>query len=668
MRENKTLSNLFKSFFSFVILSSFLSTTVSISAQTRRTNPSKTNQNISSKKTAPKCSGGWSGTVVYKKTLKDSLQSDEPGIRSATDRIKHKTSRDYDYTGRAVVNGKVPGNPSVKTKVNFTDDDLNWGEEKVFDTCNSRESGHWFIIESNDDRRTTAQASGSAENFNLYVDESGGTYSFSMRFPKANGKFKREEHVKKSGHCQPQNNLPFDRSTDEPTVIEGGSFSIDSQKIDPDNPNILSGTKTWGDDGTGAVRSFVFQVTWYFTRCPQELLITDLKFEDMKFPTWNDWQEITEERGTIDGNLIRIKANVANMSDETTFAEISFKETYKGDKWDGARPDIPLKDNSVSVRLEAGEEREVEILWDSAGYSWFDDGRPRLVQRIKVEAWENYKLKDEMTKNLKISPKPIVFVPGIWTDAKDFEIYQNLLTVSHSYGWKAHKVIDVSSQGTITTEGAIQQRKTNRSVYDNADNLAKYVENVRASLNAWHIDMLAHSTGGLVARLYVHKQMEVLPDNYPVVKHLLMLGTPNNGVPCAESMKNNDAFQNNMQTAKELMPGEIALFNQYVTQRKGTKFSALIGNSFPTLCAGLAWNDGFVSVESAKFGLTDFAFTKAMHPNLLSAKSFGEFVKPHVVTGPRGTYPLPIVSEEGGVDGRTAVYINDVTERKFAAE
>jgi pimeloyl-ACP methyl ester carboxylesterase len=286
------------------------------------------------------------------------------------------------------------------------------------------------------------------------------------------------------------------------------------------------------------------------------------------------------------------------------------------------------------------------MLWDTSGYAWYDDGRPRLVQRIKAELWENYKKVDDMTKNLKIVPKPIVFVPGIWTNPQDFEVYQNLLTTTHSYGWKTYRTIDVSNQGTINQEGTVRTIKTNKTVYDNADNLDKYVNNVRQELNAWHVDMLAHSTGGLVARLYIHKQMEVLPDNYPVVKHLMMFGSPNLGVPCADSMANNDAFKNNMQTAKELMPDEMAIFNKYVTQRKGTRFSALIGDSIPILCASPQWNDGFVSVESAKFGVEDFAITKSMHPNMINTKTFNDFVKPHVVTGPRATYPLPVVSEK----------------------
>ncbi len=600
----------------------------------------------------PSCQGGWRGVVRLRKTLNESLSSDEPGIRKDIDRIKHVDSRKYEYQASAIVNGADPVNPSVSTKIEFTDDDKKWGEERVWDSCGAWKPAHWFIIEGTDNRITEAKAEGPADSFNLSVNEAAGTYSFSLEFPDAKGTYKREQHVKRSGHCQEKNNLPYDKTDNEATKIDGESVSIIGEKLDPKNPNEITGSKSWGDDGKGQVRTFVYTATWRFTRCPQELLVTDVRFEHMKFPTWDNWIDIVDQVGTIDGNLVKVKANVVNLSSEAKFAEITFKETYKGDQWNGAMPDRPIHD-SVSIRLNPGEEREVDVLWNTQGYAWFDDGRPRYLQRVKVEAWEEFKLKDEMTKNLKMSPKPLVIVGGIWTNPQTVELYQNLLTLTHSYGWKAHRVIDVSAKGTINQEGKPIPVKKNKSVYDNADNLAKYVQNVQLANNAWHVDMLAHSTGGLVARLFVHKQ-EVWPDGYPVVKHLMMLVTPNLGVPCADSMKLNDAFKDYLKTAEELMPEEIARFNQFVTERKGTRFSALVGNSMPLLCASPTWNDGFVSVESAKFGIDDYAITKDNHSDLLEPKHFGEFIKPHIVTGPRGTYPLPVVSEEGGRDGRLA--------------
>lgn len=639
---------LLNKFLTFLFCLSLFSS-FSVFAQKRPT--AKTNQPVSFKQTAKRCAGGWSGIVTYKKTLKDSLESDEPGIRKEMDRIKHKTSRDYDYTGRAVVDGTNPQNPSVSTKVNFTDNDLNWGQEKVWDTCGSRESGHWFIIESNDDRQTQAQASGSAQSFNLSVDEISGNYGFNLEFPDANGFYKREQHVKRSGHCQPRNNLPIDKSDNEPTKIEGESFSINSQKIDPENPDVLTGTKIWGDDGKGAVRTFIYEVSWHFTRCPGKLLITDLKFEHPKFPNFEDWKEIENPKGTIDGNKIKVKAKVLNMTAETKYADLKIAETYKGDKYNGARPDEPLPEAESSFRIDAGEEKEFEFIWDSEGQAWFDDGRPHLFHHIKAELSENGQKKDEKEKPVNIAPKPLVLVHGIYSDYKVWEpLYQNLLTANHSYQWKAYPV------GAEPQFGVMRMGKWNgtdasfNSVYENADQLAKYIKHAQEDSNAWHMDIAAHSTGGLVARLYLHKLMPNVPDARPQVKHLMMLGTPNGGVACADVFVGKLGMFQTERSLRELTNDEMLRFNQFVVNTGGTKISALAGNPVPIICGGLEWNDGFVTVKSATFGVSDNSQANDLNSQLVDGKNFGNFVKPHLVTGPKGTYPYPVKSDPTDFD------------------
>jgi triacylglycerol esterase/lipase EstA (alpha/beta hydrolase family) len=591
---------------------------------------------------AAACRGGWRGVITYTKTLKDSLQSDEPGIRKAKDRIRHRTSRDYRYSGRVVVEEGERGSAVTTASVSFADADRNWGEERVWDTCGSRESGHWFINESVDDRMTEATGTGAAEYFNLRVNEAAGTYGFSFRFPKAAGTYRREQRIRRSGHCQPKNNEPYDKSENRPTTIEGESVQIDDGKFDPRRPEHLSGSKTW-DTSSGRIKSFVYTVTWRFTRCPQKLLITELKFEHPKFPDFGNWQEIVEQVGTIDGNRVRIKAKVLNLGGETKYADLRLSETYKGDKWNGARPDEPLPDGVASLRLDPGEEREVELVWDTAGQSWFDDGRPHLTHRIKAEVQEAGKPVDTRIENLKIAPKPLVLVHGLWSSAEAWSPYQNYMTTAHSYDWKAFAVGERPERGRMNTGGTFLSSEKTNGIFENAQELGKYIRYAQEDRNAWHVDLVAHSMGGLISRFYIHSFMPESPDGRPLVSHLVMLGTPNMGSPCADVMNLKfELFGQHVEAVRQLRPSVVEEFNRTVTNNKGVKFSALAGDPLPVMCKTVEWNDGVVTVSSAHHGVGDRAKSKNVHTELTGAADFSDFVLKRVAVGPRGDHrPAP---------------------------
>jgi hypothetical protein len=471
---------------------------------------------------------------------------------------------------------------------------------------------------------------------------SDGTYAVSVGLPQIQGTTTGSESSSYSGQCSPKEGKT--RTMEPmPTTIQGNSLTSDgSHRVDPENPNQLSGSYS------ASFANVTETITWNLQRCGAPLRLVELKFEDMKFPNWDDWQELDEQTGTVDGNWVRIKATVFNASGESKTGEVYLKETYKGDKWNSGYPDVPLKDQTFTVTLGPGEQKEVEMLWDSRGYAWFDDGRPRLVQRIKAEVWENFKKVDELTRNLKVRPRPVIIVGGVSTTPGTFEVYQNLLTTTHSYDWKAQEVVDTSAHGTIAGEGTARPTLNNASIYAHADNLTTYVDGIRRSLNAWHVDMIGHSTGGLVARLYVHKQMEVLPDMYPVVKHLMLMGTPNNGMSCTDPIPFGDAFRDQEQLAKAVSPEEMAIFNRHVTQRKGTKFSALVGEIVPVLCGSPQWSDGFVAAESAKHGIEDVTVTTSLHNSLGDTENFANCVRAHIITGPDGTYPFAGQGEAGG--------------------
>ncbi len=594
----------------------------------------------------PVCQGGWSGVVTYSKILKDSLESDEPGIRKEKDRIKHKTSRDYDYNGRLTIDGTDPKTPVVSAKVSYTDTSLNWGEERVFDTCNSRENGHWFIIEGTDNRRTSAQVQGPARSFNLSVDEFSGAYSFNFALPDAVGEYNREQHTKRSGHCQVKNNEPFDK-TDKQTIKEpGATFSITGQQIDPNDPNHLSGSKIWGGD-TGQVKGFIYQVTWRFTRCPEKLLITEYKFEHPKFPDFGNWQEIPRS-GTIDGNRIKIKAKVLNMSAETKYADLSFDQIESNKV--GATWHVALPNAESSLRLEAGEEREVEYIWDSEGQSWYDDGRPHYEHPLRAVLKEAGNVQDEKTEKLKIAPKPVVLVHGLWSTNQKWAGWPYYLVTAHSAGWRPYIVGEDPSHGRMLT-GKKLTNEPSLPISKNAVELAKYIRFAQEDANAWHVDLVAHSIGGLVSRFYINSLMPASPDNRPVVKHLVMIATPNAGSNCAAILDvAYDFFGDRLTSLRQMRPDAVEQFNMDVTDQKGVRFSALAGNPLPVMCGEAAWNDGAVTVRSATHGVPVNGTSKDLGKDLTNLRNFTGFVKPQLVTGPNGRYPIPYNNDPTGLD------------------
>ena len=466
-----------------------------------------------------------------------------------------------------------------------------------------------------------------------------GTYSVSVGLPPIKGQGTGKQTAAYSGQCVPKEGKNLTIPVTE-TTIEGNSLTSDgSHRIDPNEPNRLSGSFSQ------SFQNVTETITWNLQKCGAPLRLIDLKFEEMKYPNWNDWAEVTEQKGTTDGNLVKIKAKVLNASGETKYADVKMKETYKGDKWDGARPDASLEDLTSSVRVEPGEEREVEFVWDSSGYAWYDDGRPRLVQRIKAELEENGKKADEMTKNLKVAPRPVVLVHGLWSNWKAWESWQNILTTSHSYDWKAYPVGEKPEKGIMNTGGSFLSTNATNSIFENSQELGKYIRYAQEDRNAWHVDIVAHSMGGLISRHYIHHFMPPVEDGRPQVAHLVMLGTPNMGSPCADVM--NTAFETlgkNVEAVRQLRQDVAAEFNRTVTNRKGVKFSVLAGDPLPVMCKTYVWNDGVVPVPSAIWQIKDNAKSKNVHTELTGTADFSAFVKPRLAIGPKGNH-LPEAPE-----------------------
>ena len=322
---------------------------------------------------APKCSGAWTGTVTYKRTQ---ARSNQKRVERVSGRGHDSTNWEmkYEYNARVAVTD-VPGkSPLATINQNMTSTETVDAVES--NSCDRGKTWKEMRGTSKSQTKTTGSEKADA-NVNVGVN-SDGTYTVSVALPQIKGETSGSQTSEYSGQCTRKEGKSLTMPP-TPTTIDGNSLtSSGSHRIDPADPNHIAGSfeNTWQD--------VTETIEWNLKKCGAPLRLTDLKFEDMKWPDWNAWKSITEQTGTIDGNLVKIKATVLNLSGETKYADVKFKETYKGDKWDGARPDAALDDTVISVRVEPGEEKEVEMVWDSSGYAWFDDGRPQIAHLVML--------------------------------------------------------------------------------------------------------------------------------------------------------------------------------------------------------------------------------------------------------------------------------------------
>lgn len=588
---------------------------------------------VSAKTSAPKCTGAWTGVVTYKRMQS---QSNSKKVERVSGRGHDSTEwrMKYEYNARVVVvespekNGSSVGRATVNHAFSSTE---------TVDAVerNSCDRGKTWKDMKGTSKSETKTVAAEKTDANVTIGlNSDGTYGVSVGIPQVKGETTGKQTSEYSGQCTKKEGKSLTMPPTQ-TTVDGNSLSTAGDfKLDPSDPNHIAGTyvNKWQD--------VTEVIEWNLRRCGGPLQIIDLKFEDMKYPDWNAWKEITEQTGTIDGNLVKIKATVLNTSGETKYGNVKFKETYKGDKWDGAKPDAPLGDTEVSVRLDAGEDKEVEMVWDSSGYAWYDDGRPRLVQRIKAELEEDSKKVDEETKNLKVAPKPVVLVHGLWSNAGAWVTWQNILTTSHSYDWKAYAVGEKPEKGIMNTGGSFLSTEPTNSIFENSQQLGKYIRYAQEDRNAWHVDVVAHSMGGLITRHYIHQFMQPnSPDGRPQIAHLVMLGTPNMGSPCADVMNTTfEALGKNVEAVRQLRQDVAAEFNRVNVNRKGVKFSVLAGDPLPTMCKTVTWNDGVVPVQSAIWRIQDHAKSKSLHTDLTGTSDFSSFVKPRLAIGPKGNH------------------------------
>jgi triacylglycerol esterase/lipase EstA (alpha/beta hydrolase family) len=304
--------------------------------------------------------------------------------------------------------------------------------------------------------------------------------------------------------------------------------------------------------------------------------------------------------------------------------QVAFTDTRRGGST------VQQLQGPASTDVSAGTSVTLTYLWDTTGLAW--DAGSSLLQPVHALLLTLLTdpgfgtVADSTTQDVTIDPRPIVFVHGLASDATTWLPLETYIARTYP-GWQTHAV-DTMNTGSLTHPGAV----TN-TIAQNARDLAAYISLVRETFDTQHIDIVAHSMGGLISRWYIQNDMPSdAVDRKPVVTHLVMLGTPNVGSPCASLLGINELFPAGFQNT----PGQVALFNAQVTNQRGVAFSVLAGDARSFTCSSSEDGDDFVSLTSARYVYTDVSIELGLaHTDMTSSiAAFELFEKPHLIAVP----------------------------------
>jgi hypothetical protein len=572
MQNRYFLANLFRQLFSLLLLTALAGGAFSVApAQTRRRAPvKKTPAPTATKTIETRCSGGWSGTITFTETLSDSSSDAAPNQinRNLTSTVTR--THESTYSGVMAVDagelapvayGRVSYQNVTKERINV----------RELGTCGRNQ--HWFTTDSSSTQTETAQGAGTS-NFSINVDEANGIYGFSFSFPDLPGDETLVSAVTTNGFCQPQNNKTVNENEKSDVTVRGGRARDENQRFDPQSPNSLSGTITIEPAQTpGELKKPVKTVSWRFRRCSSPLMIADVRFYQPLYPSPNTWVAVGENDYAVDGNQVKIVATIANLSSQPKPAVVNFRELTEN-------RDLP--EAKIQVNLAPREMREVEYIWDTSGYAWKQSAPyniPAISRNIQASVTD-----DQLSRSILVNPKPVVIVPGLWSKPE-----------------KIGQFMSYFKNQNVPWAVAAAPVYVGRRAKDNAPVIDKTVREIQRKENAWHVDLVAHSTGGLAARAYIDSLMPVQFDNRPTALHLVMLGTPNMGTPCTAADAVAKNFKSDSEAFAEISHENMRVFNDTVTKKQGTKFMAMIGDSVAPTCALNEPGDGVVPTISARY-------------------------------------------------------------------
>ncbi|MEV1005572.1 transposase [Nonomuraea sp. NPDC050202] len=340
-------------------------------------------------------------------------------------------------------------------------------------------------------------------------------------------------------------------------------------------------------------------------------VIKSLSLETQRYPS-EEWTEVPDgQANTIDGNRVRISVTVRNPTPFRLSRKLRISEIHRGK---------PLPGGEIDIDLEPHEVNTQRMTWDTAGFAW-GDGYASGYRSLLAELFTvGGKQESSDSESIRVQPKPVVLVHGFRSNAKQaWEGYDAILRRinPHLHGFA---VGDGQVPGRMNTDGDQNEGRRTFTLPQNVEQEGLYIEGVRKRTGAFHVDVLAHSMGGVITRRYIQAGMPSSPDGKPVINRLLQLGTPNRGTPCADILVNWYGGMNSEMpltpAIEELTTDSMNTFNTEYTDLKGVKISSLVGVGNKSICTHYPRDfdgDGVVPADSARHVYTDVPTTLTTH-------------------------------------------------------
>lgn len=565
----------------FIIFKQFLALAIVLSFSTSVFAQAKPAGAKTTKPLPKKCSGAWVGSVQYTRTQTNTESKTEPRVSMMGEDTTTKEF-EYKYKAKAIVaespakDGSTRSKATVESKL--TSKETTAAKEKV--SCDRGKT--WKTQTGDFKTEMFMEGDSDSADANVRVGiNNDGTYNVSVAMQPIKGKKGGSYTANFSGQCTQKKNIN-ETSPEAEDSIPGNSLITDgSHRFDPKNPNNISGSYTYA-----GIAGMSETITWKLRRCGSPLMITEVELYQPRVPSVTDWRRIENGNYTIDGNMVKVVAKIANLSGESKTTPIEFRELKHGELF---------PDGKASITVDPGEEREIMYMWDTSGYAWKESGelnQPEIDRQVEVKITD-----DSKTESVEVRPKPVIVIPGLWSDKIAFDQFLKYFENIKSTYWK----VDYA------------RVKVGSTAAENAPVVAERIKEIQEHTNAWHVDLVGHSTGGLTGRVYINDLMGTLADGKPTVNSFIMVGTPNKGTPCAQGMDNviNRFFSRNSDSLKEITYRQMMDFNKRVKAHKGTKFYGLVGHGFNKTCHTTTPGDSIVPAGSALWMVKKFKYTTA---------------------------------------------------------